>query len=72
MPDLTGRSLEQIEDALHRGKFSPADFPKRRDDEAGQADDREPQGADTDERFSKDGDREQVAVDGAASRPVRR
>lgn len=34
MPDLTGRSLEQIEDALHRGKFRPDDFPARRDEEA--------------------------------------
>jgi sugar porter (SP) family MFS transporter len=26
MPELTGRSLEQIETALHEGKFSPGDF----------------------------------------------
>jgi sugar porter (SP) family MFS transporter len=34
MPDLTGRSLEQIEDALHRGKFRPDEFPAAHDDEA--------------------------------------
>ena len=28
MPDLTGRSLEQIEDRLHAGKFTPKDFEK--------------------------------------------
>ncbi len=28
MPDLTGRSLEQIEDRLHEGKFTPKDFEK--------------------------------------------
>lgn len=28
MPDLTGRSLEQIEDQLHAGKFAPKDFEK--------------------------------------------
>ena len=26
MPELTGRSLEQIETALHRGEFEPDDF----------------------------------------------
>ncbi|MFY0409507.1 sugar porter family MFS transporter [Solicola sp. PLA-1-18] len=29
MPELTGRSLEQIEDQLHEGKFKPADFATR-------------------------------------------
>jgi sugar porter (SP) family MFS transporter len=29
MPDLTGRSLEQIEDHLAKGKFKPADFARR-------------------------------------------
>ena len=29
MPDLTGRSLEQIEDHLEKGKFKPADFATR-------------------------------------------
>ena len=29
MPDLTGRSLEQIEDHLSKGKFKPADFASR-------------------------------------------
>ncbi len=28
MPDLTGRSLEQIEDRLHEGKFTPKDFER--------------------------------------------
>jgi hypothetical protein len=28
MPDLTGRSLEQIEDHLANGKFKPADFAR--------------------------------------------
>jgi MFS family permease len=44
MPDLTGRSLEQIEDALHRGKFRPDDFPAGRDEEADSSSrEREPQ-----------------------------
>jgi sugar porter (SP) family MFS transporter len=30
MPELTGRSLEQIEEALHRGKFHPDEFPAPR------------------------------------------
>jgi sugar porter (SP) family MFS transporter len=29
MPELTGRSLEQIEDHLEKGKFKPADFASR-------------------------------------------
>jgi hypothetical protein len=29
MPELTGRSLEQIEDHLENGKFKPADFATR-------------------------------------------
>ncbi len=29
MPELTGRSLEQIEDHLEKGKFKPADFATR-------------------------------------------
>ena len=29
MPDLTGRSLEQIEDHLAKGRFKPADFASR-------------------------------------------
>ena len=29
MPELTGRSLEQIEDHLAKGKFTPADLPSR-------------------------------------------
>jgi sugar porter (SP) family MFS transporter len=29
MPELTGRSLEQIEDHLEKGKFAPADFASR-------------------------------------------
>jgi len=28
MPELTGRSLEQIEGQLHRGKFRPKDFAR--------------------------------------------
>jgi hypothetical protein len=28
MPELTGRSLEQIEAQLHSGRFKPADFDK--------------------------------------------
>jgi sugar porter (SP) family MFS transporter len=31
MPDLTGRTLEQIEDALHRERFHPDDFPSTRE-----------------------------------------
>jgi len=29
MPELTGRSLEQIERQLHQGKFRPKDFTRR-------------------------------------------
>jgi len=29
MPELTGRSLEQIESSLHAGRFKPADFERR-------------------------------------------
>jgi uncharacterized protein YvpB len=29
MPELTGRSLEQIEDHLSKGRFKPADFAAR-------------------------------------------
>ncbi len=29
MPELTGRSLEQIESSLAKGKFKPADFASR-------------------------------------------
>jgi hypothetical protein len=29
MPELTGRSLEQIETHLEQGKFKPADFASR-------------------------------------------
>jgi hypothetical protein len=55
MPDLTGRSLEQIEDALHRGKFRPDTFPARRDDEAGDSsDDGESQAAERQGRFTRD------------------
>ncbi len=44
MPDLTGRSLEQIEDALQQGKFRPDTFPARRDEEADSSiTEREPQ-----------------------------
>lgn len=43
MPELTGRSLEQIEDALHRGKFRPEDFPAPRDEEAGSSSTTEPE-----------------------------
>jgi hypothetical protein len=28
MPDLTGRSLEEIESKLGAGKFTPADFAR--------------------------------------------
>lgn len=28
MPELTGRSLEQIENQLHEGRFLPKDFAK--------------------------------------------
>jgi hypothetical protein len=30
MPELTGRSLEQIEGKLSKGEFRPADFAKTR------------------------------------------
>jgi len=30
MPELTGRSLEQIESKLHKGQFRPADFRRTR------------------------------------------
>jgi hypothetical protein len=30
MPELTGRSLEQIENRLSEGKFRPADFAEAR------------------------------------------
>lgn len=32
MPELTGRSLEQIEGNLRRGEFRPADFAALPDD----------------------------------------
>jgi sugar porter (SP) family MFS transporter len=63
MPDLTGRSLEQIEDALHRGKFSPEDFPAPRGEEAdSDITDREPQVAGGNGRFNRDGAQEQETV----------
>ncbi|WP_375432645.1 sugar porter family MFS transporter [uncultured Friedmanniella sp.] len=34
MPELTGRSLEQIESNLRAGKFTPADFAKQSSDES--------------------------------------
>ncbi len=71
MPDLTGRSLEQIEDALHQGKFTPGDFPKRRDDEADNKDEvRESQLGEPGERFTRDGTG--VEQDDRAGGPVRR
>ena len=55
MPDLTGRSLEQIEDALHQGKFRPDNFPARRDEVADSSiTEREPRVAGGDGRFSRD------------------
>ena len=30
MPELTGRRLEQIEGQLHRGRFRPRDFKRRK------------------------------------------
>ena len=30
MPELTGRSLEQIEGNLRKGEFTPADFARQR------------------------------------------
>jgi sugar porter (SP) family MFS transporter len=55
MPDLTGRSLEQIEDALHRGRFRPDTFPARRDEEADSSmSAREPQVAGRTGRSSRD------------------
>jgi hypothetical protein len=33
MPELTGRSLEQIEARLHEGRFKPADFARDRSEE---------------------------------------
>ena len=69
MPDLTGRSLEQIEDALHRGKFRPDDFPARREEEADSSiTKREPRVADGGERSSRDG--AQVAHDERAPDPA--
>jgi MFS family permease len=57
MPDLTGRSLEQIEDALHSGRFTPDTFPARRDEEADSSiTDREPRVATSTGRFSRDQD----------------
>jgi hypothetical protein len=57
MPDLTGRSLEQIEDALHSGRFTPDTFPARRDEEADSSiTDREPRVATPTGRFSRDQD----------------
>jgi sugar porter (SP) family MFS transporter len=56
MPDLTGRSLEQIEDALQQGRFRPDTFPAYRGDEADSSiTDREPRVADGEGRFSRDG-----------------
>jgi hypothetical protein len=56
MPDLTGRSLEQIEDALHRGKFRPEDFPAAREEQADSSvTDREPKVAGGGKRFTRDG-----------------
>jgi hypothetical protein len=55
MPDLTGRSLEQIEDALHAGRFRPDTFPARRDEEAGSATtEHEPRVAAGSGRFRRD------------------
>ncbi len=70
MPDLTGRSLEQIEDALHRGKFTPQDFPARRDEEADSSmSTREPRVADGGGRFTRDPAR--AERDERASDPAR-
>jgi MFS family permease len=70
MPDLTGRSLEQIEDALHRGQFRPDTFPARRDEEADSSiSAREPRVADGGGRFARD--EASTADDERASDPAR-